>query len=264
MIDFHSHILPNVDDGSANLAESLHMLSMAADDGISAMICTPHLLKAADFYNDSLYVSRFNELKAAAAAEDIQVDLYLGSEIYLQPDIRFDSIVATLNNTGRYFLVEFPMSNIPRFSAQLFQRLIADGHIPIIAHPERNLGFQQRPELAFQFAELGILMQTNAASLTGRLGPKIQQLSHTFIEHNLIQFIGSDCHETKHRVCQLSEAYELVKSRWGQITAENLFGNNAKIVLEGNDLFANFPIPLAGNSSPQKNRIARFLTNLWK
>lgn len=264
MIDFHSHILPNVDDGSANLVESLNMLTMAADDGIKAMICTPHILKTADFYNDSLYLSRFNELKAAAQAEDIPVELYLGSEIYLQPDIHFDSIVATLNNTGKYFLVEFPMSNIPRFSAQLFQRLISEGRIPVIAHPERNVGFQQRPELAFRFAELGVLLQCNAPSLTGRLGPKIQQLSHTFIEHNLVQFVGSDCHETKHRICQLSKAYDVVISRWGQITADNLFGQNAQQVLNGDNLVLNFPIPLSGNPLAAKGRISKFLTKLWK
>ena len=264
MIDFHSHILPNVDDGSANLVESLNMLTMAAADGIKAMICTPHILKPADFFNDSLYVSRFNELKAAAETEEIPVDLYLGSEIYLQPDIHFDSIVATLNNTGKYFLVEFPMSTIPRFSAQLFQRLISEGRIPIIAHPERNIGLQQRPDLAFQFAELGVLMQCNAASVTGLLGPKIKQLSHTFIDHNLIQFIGSDCHETKRRICQLSKAYDVVKSQWGPITAQDLFENNAQTVLNGDDLLVNFPIPLSGNPRPQKRWISKFLTKLWK
>jgi protein-tyrosine phosphatase len=235
------------------------MLKQAADDGVLALVCTPHILKPADFENEAFYFTKFDEFSRAAKAEKINLDLYLGSEIYIQPDIPFQSRLATLNNNGKYFLTEFPMTNIPRFAAEMLFQLIAAGKVPIIAHPERNVGFLRRPELAYQFVQRGMLFQVNAGSLRGHFGAEIKKLAELFINHQLVHFIASDCHEPERRRCHLKETRDLVVERWGEDMANDLFLNNAQAVLKGKEL--NLPEPRPINlrlNSPWKKFLGLF------
>jgi len=264
VIDIHTHILPKVDDGSPNLLESIKMLQQAAEDGIEAIVCTPHILKNSDFENEAMYIERFEELQKLAQHEKIAIELYLGSEIYIQPDISFTSRLATLNNTGRYFLVEFPMSSIPRFVAEMFFQLITDGKTPIIAHPERNLGFLQHPELAYEFVYRGALLQLNAGSLRGHFGPEVKTVAELLIDHNLVHFIASDCHNSQRRKCQLQKARFMVAERWNKTLARQLFLENPRHILEGNDFIASEPQPIV---KPQNGPWKKFLNGFnkfWK
>lgn len=244
MIDIHTHILPNVDDGSPNLIQSIKMLKQAEDDGIKGIVCTPHVLRMNDFENEGMYFRQYEELKKMAREEGITVDIYLGAEIYITPELKLESRMATLNNNGTYFLVEFPMASIPRFAAEMFFQFIASGKIPIIAHPERNLGFLQHPEYAFEFVNRGALMQVNAGSLRGRFGQDIKKLAHTLLDHNLAHFVGSDCHDVERRKCQLKKTYDLVAEKWGHETAEQLFVKNVQSVLNGETFSTPIGIPI--------------------
>jgi len=264
VIDIHSHVLPKVDDGSPHLVESIKMLQQAATDGITAVICTPHILKTADFQNESLYFSRLNELKEMAKNEGIPVEIYLGSEIYIQPEFDFSSRMATLNDNGRYFLVEFPMGSIPRFAAEMFFNLIADGKIPIIAHPERNLGFLQHPEFAYGFVQRGALLQLNAGSLRGHFGPDVKKLALTLLEHRLVHFIASDCHDSKRRKCRLSATHELVTEKWGTDYADELFLTNPQRVLAGEYFEPLDPLPIEKESSGVLKKVLESLNKIWK
>ncbi|MBN1351276.1 tyrosine protein phosphatase [candidate division KSB1 bacterium] len=244
MIDIHTHILPKVDDGAQNIDDSLKMLRQAQDDGIEAVVLTPHILNHSDFNNESEYLARYKTLVKAAEEANIQVDIMLGSEIYVQPELLLDKKMATLNNNGKYFLIEFPMGSIPGFIAERFFTIILDGMIPIIAHPERNLGFLQRPALAYEFVARGALMQINSGSLLGRFGPKVKSLAFDLIEHNLVHFVASDCHDTLKRRCRLKKAYETVAEKWGLSLADDLFINNAKKALIGKQLTLPEPMPI--------------------
>jgi protein-tyrosine phosphatase len=264
VIDIHTHILPKVDDGSPHLIESIKMLQQAAADGILAVVCTPHILKTADFLNESLYIKRLEELKEMAHNEGIKIDLYLGSEIYIQPEFNFSSRMATLNNNGRYFLVEFPMGSIPRFAAEMFFTLIADGKIPIIAHPERNLGFIQHPEFAYGFVQRGALLQLNAGSLRGHFGPDVKKLAMTFLEHRLVHFIASDCHDSQRRKCRLKAARELVDEKWGTDYADELFLTNPQRVIKGEIFEPWDPLPIEKESSGVLKKLLENFNKIWK
>ncbi|MCI0514588.1 hypothetical protein L0128_15345 [candidate division KSB1 bacterium] len=259
MIDIHSHILPQVDDGASNLVQSIEMLKQAADDGVLALVCTPHILKPADFENEAFYLNKFTELSQAVKAEKLNLDLYLGSEIYIQPEIPFKSRLTTLNNNGKYFLIEFPMSNIPRFAPEMLFRLMATGKVPIIAHPERYIAFLRRPDLAFQFVQRGMLLQVNAGSLRGHFGADIKQLAELFIGHQLVHFIASDCHDPERRRCHLRKTREYVVAKWGEDVAQALFLDNAQAILKGRDLILPEPRPIdLRQKSPWKTFLGLF------
>lgn len=263
MIDIHTHILPGVDDGAQNLVNSVKMLEQAATDGIETIVCTPHILKKSDFDKESVYIKRLETLKKAAQESGIPIQLCLGSEIYIQPDLSFKSQMSTLNNNGKYFLIEFPMGTIPRFAAEMFFTLIADNKIPIIAHPERYVGFLRHPEFAYEFVNRGALLQVNAGSLRGKFGHEVRQLTQLFMDHNLVHFIASDCHDTERRCCKLKETYQLVAEKWGESTAHSVFIENPKIALEGGELNLLMPNPIVKESATWKNAFKKIL-KYWK
>ncbi|MBN2090740.1 hypothetical protein JW964_14100 [candidate division KSB1 bacterium] len=263
MIDIHTHILPGVDDGAQNLTDAMKMLEQAAVDGIEGIVCTPHILKKSDFEKEAVYMKRLETLEKAGQESGIPIRLYLGSEIYIQPNLSFESQMSTLNNNGKYFLIEFPMGTIPRFAAEMFFALIADNKIPIIAHPERNVGFLRHPEFAFEFVNRGALLQINAGSLRGKLGSEIRHLTHLFMDHNLVHFIASDCHDVERRCCKLKETFQLVADKWGELTAHSIFIENPKIVLEGGELNLPAPNPIVKEPTTWKKAFKKIL-KYWK
>lgn len=263
MIDIHTHVLPKVDDGSPHLIESIKMLKQAEADGIVAVVCTPHILKVADFEREGMYFKRLEELQEMARNEGIKVDLYLGSEIYIQPELDFSSQMATLNNNGRYFIVEFPMGSIPRFVAEMFFKLIADGKIPIIAHPERNVGFLRHPEFAYGFVQRGALLQLNAGSLRGHFGPEVKRLAMTLLDHNLVHFVASDCHNSQRRKCKLKAARDWVVEKWGTDYADELFLKNPQRAIKGEVFEPPEPLPIEKESSGIWGKFRESINKIW-
>ena len=186
LIDIHTHIIPYIDDGADNWEQSLELLKQGERDGIVAAVATPHVLSENDYRIENAIISKFSELKQRANNNHFKMKLYLGSEIYVQPDMTLDHQISTINNNNKYFLVEFPMTSIPRFVADKFFDFIVDDKIPIIAHPERNLGFQNKTILAFEFVQRGALMQINACSLLGKHGERAKALAFRLISNDLV------------------------------------------------------------------------------
>lgn len=262
MIDIHTHILPKVDDGAPNIEESLKMLQQAQDDGVETVVLTPHILNNTEFSNEDKYVDLYNRLLKAADDENIELNIFLGSEIYVQPEMALDKKMATLNNNGTYFLVEFPMGSIPLFVAEKFFNIIANGMIPIIAHPERNMGFLKRPEFAYEFVKRGALIQVNSGSILGHFGSKVKALTFKLIDHNLVHFVASDCHNANTRRCCLGKARKVIVEKWGHEMAEALFRENAQLVLKGIKLAPPEPMVLAIQSETTIDKIRTLLKKL--
>ena len=243
LIDIHTHIIPYIDDGAENWEQSLELLANGEKEGIIAAVATPHILSENDYQIEKDIISRFAELKQKAKDHNLKMKLFLGSEIYVQPDMTLDHQISTINNNKRYFLVEFPMTSIPRFVAEKFFHFIVDEKIPIIAHPERNIGFYNKSMLAYEFVQRGALMQINALSLIGKHGERAKSIAFKFISHNLVHFIASDCHNPKHRSMSLIESYEVVLKNWGENIAKMLFYENPQKVINGQRIEPLEPIP---------------------
>lgn len=244
MIDIHAHLLPQIDDGPGSWEESLEMARQAFEDGTAELVVTHHILSNRDFSLEPEILDKFAEMKNQLRAARIGLKLHLGSEIFYQHDLDLSSRIATLNNTGRYFLVEFPMQGIPRGVGEKFFEMALDGKVPIIAHPERNVGFLRNPNRAFDFVQRGALLQMNAGSLTGRYGDGVKGLATALMNSRLIHFVGSDGHNTGHRSMHMGETYRIVRDMWGEQIAREIFLENPRAMLAGDELHLREPLPV--------------------
>lgn len=266
MIDIHSHVLPKIDDGPNTWEESLAMLHQAQEDGIREVAITHHIVSNVDYRREEEILAKFKELKERIGFENIDLKLHLGSEIYAQPDMELFHKISTYNNNKKYFLVEFPMQGIPRFVADRFFEYIVDGMVPIIAHPERNLGFVKNPHRAFEFVQRGALLQINAGSIMGRHGEPVKDTASLLLSSNLVHFVASDAHNTRGRPMRLRQAFEAVAEGWGEECARMLFVENPRRALAGEIISIREPLPVdvkrsAGLLHPIK-MIRRFLAEL--
>jgi protein-tyrosine phosphatase len=223
MIDLHSHLLPGIDDGSQDWEESLEMARQAVADGTTEILISHHILDNTHYKFEAAILEKFEELQRLLLAEKIKLKLHLACEIFYQPDMELNHKISTFNNNGRYFLVEFPMQGIPRGVDDVFFQLILDGVTPVIAHPERNVGFLKNPNRAYEFAQRGALFQMNAGSLKGKYGEGVAALATALMNSRLIHFFGSDGHNTRSRKVCMGEDYKQVRDLWGDRVATRIF-----------------------------------------
>ncbi|MDM8541096.1 hypothetical protein QUF90_08405 [Desulfococcaceae bacterium HSG9] len=202
MIDIHSHILPGMDDGASDIEESLAMAKIAANDGIHTVIATPHILNGIYSNSRSKILAGTDELRTAFAKEQIKSDLFPGSETHLNFGMAekiFSGEAVTLNDNQRYLLLEFPFHSIPPGAKQEIFQLQIKGITPILAHAERNYGFQQHIEELYEFVSMGCLVQITAMSITGNLGRETQLCAQKMLECRLAHIIATDAHSVAYR-----------------------------------------------------------------
>lgn len=194
MIDFHSHILPNIDDGSISIEETVKMLEEAQKVGFTKIISTSHYIEG---YYESDEKERLDLLKNLK--ENFQdIELYLGNEIYIAENmiqLVKDKKASTINNS-KYILFELPMNTKTMLTKEMVYRIIENGNIPIIAHPERYSYVQDNPEYIEELAEMGAMFQANYGSILGMYGEKAKKTVKKLLKQDLIQFLGSDVHRT--------------------------------------------------------------------
>lgn len=211
MIDLHSHILFGLDDGASSLEESIDMARMAAADGITGMVATPHLFSGVGMFRvEERLDIVFQQVKTAVEANGISVTLYRGAENFfvteLKQHLKTHRDFLTINGSD-YFLLEFPPDFIFPGTRQFLFDVMSDGLIPIICHPERNQEFQRHPKLLYEFLQMGALSQLDAGSFRGDFGFDVKAVARRFLAHNLVHVIGSDCHNTVSRKPELSYIY---------------------------------------------------------
>ncbi len=202
MIDIHSHILPGLDDGASDVEESLAMAMIAVNDGIHTVIATPHTLNGIYPNLRSQVLASTGELRAAFAKEQIKLDLFPGSEAHLNlgmADKMFSGEAVALNDNQRYLLLEFPFHSIPPGAKQEIFQLQLKGITPILAHAERNYGFQKNFEKLYEFVGMGCLVQITAMSITGDSGREARICAQKMLECRLAHIIASDAHSATHR-----------------------------------------------------------------
>jgi protein-tyrosine phosphatase len=234
MIDIHHHLLPGLDDGSPSLDVSIKMVEMAARDGITHIVCTPHA-------NDRFFYHRDkNEalLDTLRAAIDGKVTLGLGCDFHMS----YDNIQDALDtpgrfsiNGGKYLLIEFADTSIPESTTDSLYELIVSKQRPIITHPERNPVIQRHPERLAAWLREGALVQVTASSLTGRFGKTAQTTAEGYLKRNWVHFLATDAHNLESRPPVLTGGYEFVKKHYGEETAQRLCVTNPKAVFDSAD-----------------------------
>ncbi len=150
MIDVHSHIINEIDDGSKSIEMTISMLKKAEQSGTTDIIATPHFMRGRFEVEYRDVVKRVEELKDIARENNININIYAGQEVYFSKNILNyynDKMIGTINNT-KYMLIEFPMLefNIDEAINTIYELQIR-GITPIIAHPERYRQFIKDPSL---------------------------------------------------------------------------------------------------------------------
>lgn len=234
MIDIHCHILPNLDDGSRDTENSLAMAEFAFEDGIRTIIATPHFIPEIFYTQTEVVFDRIKRLEKHLKMAEIPLNILPGMEVHLTLDVPqrlANGSVLTLNDTGKYVLLEFPMNSVPAYAGQVIFETMLKGIKPIIAHPERNKEIAEDPQILYQLIEKGCLVQVTAGSLTGHFGPKIQQLTQDFLRLGWVDFIASDAHDTVRRSFRMKEAWAKTAELVGEAGAKQLFiGNPTKLI----------------------------------
>ena len=245
MIDLHCHILPGVDDGAINIEESLEMAKLAIEDGIQKLVATPHTLNGVY----SLLTDEINDevtgLNKILIGQNLNIEIIPGAEIHLcvrMADQILSGKVPSLNNTGRYVMVEFPFQTIPAgYKDEIFQ-LNLHNVTPIITHPERNLVCQREFDIFHELVSMGCLIQITAMSVTGELGEEPMECAHRLLDLRLAHIIASDAHSAESRPPILSLALEIAAQIMGnRQEAEALVMERPEAILAGKPV--EFPEP---------------------
>ncbi|WP_028596560.1 tyrosine-protein phosphatase [Paenibacillus assamensis] len=244
MIDIHTHIVPCLDDGAPSLEVAVLMARIAYAQGIRAMIATPHH-RNGRYRNEAdiihMATARLNE---ELQQQGVDVKVYAGQEIQLYDRLLLDWMEGqTLLSLcdSKYILIELPATHIPSSCRDLFYELRLLGHVPIIAHPERNAGVMQDLAQLGELVREGALCQVTAGSLTGRFGSKVRKLAWKLCKQNFIQLIASDCHNCRSRPPDLATSYQQIEEVLGEYYVQN-YRLNASNVLQNKDIAVQEPV----------------------
>lgn len=252
MIDLHNHILPGLDDGAVDWEESIAMAEAARDDGIKGIVCTPHWV-IGQYQNDAATVrAKVEQLRNRLRKSRVDIAIYPGTELRLDPSMQSQieaGTLLTLNDTGRYALIELPMYLPPSGVEPFVRKIQQNGIVPIIAHPERYLWASDQPQRLHFWAATGCLIQLTAASLLGHFGRKIEALSILLLEHGLVHVIATDTHGLLLRSPKLSEARRKAADILGEIPGSRLVGDNPRRIVQGRTLEPPEPTPIEPRKS---------------
>lgn len=238
MVDFHCHILPVIDDGSRNIDETLEMLKEAKEAGFDKIITTSHFIEGVYNVTSSSRDEIINAIKKKTKSIGIDIELYNGAEAYAEvnlADLFKKNIIPTLANS-KYILFEFPMKEKIIYDDELIKSLKESGYIPIIAHPERYRYVQEDIEIAFKWYENGALFQSNYGSIIGVYGEGTKKTLKKFLEKNMIDFLGSDCHRANSIYLLIEDALKELRNIISDDYIEKITQINPNKVIENNFL----------------------------
>lgn len=235
VIDIHCHILPEVDDGPKTWDMALEMCRMAAADGITHIVATPH---ANDryLYDRSVLagaLARLRQLTGDSPKLSLGCDFHLSyenlQELFAQPD-RY-----TIEGS-KYLLVEFSNYSVPAQISETFKKMENHGITPVITHPERNPILQRSPERVLEWAGQGCVVQVTASAFTGLWGEGVQQAARWLLDRGAVHLLASDAHDTRYRIPNLSAGRDAVAKIAGAETARALVEENPHAVVSGQPL----------------------------
>jgi protein-tyrosine phosphatase len=241
VIDIHSHILPEVDDGPKSWEVCVEMCRTAAADGITHMVATPH---ANDRYHyDREYLKGLVEHLQKLAGDTPKISL--GCDFHLSYENVQDALANpkryVIDNT-RYLLVEFSNYSIPQQMTESFRKLWESGMTVIVTHPERNPILREDPQRIAEWAEQGCVIQMTGSALTGFWGERSRRVAHWLLENQAVHVLATDAHDTRKRVPILSTARDAAAAICGEEIAEALTESNPRAILN-NEPLPYFPRP---------------------
>jgi protein-tyrosine phosphatase len=253
LIDLHCHLLPGVDDGSKNLAMSLEMARMACADGITTVVCTPHILPTVYENKGPDIKSGVTLLQQEISEAGIRLRLLSGADVHIVPDLvcgLHDGRILPLAGS-RYLLLEPPHHVMPPQFDDCIFRLQSAGYVAILTHPERLSWIEPQYASIRRMVEKGLWIQLTAGSLTGRFGQGARYWAERMLDEGLCHVVATDAHNTSTRPPHLARAKALVEQRLGAAEADNIFRLRPSGVIENISPAKLPPLPASGLSQQQ-------------
>ena len=235
MIDIHTHLIPNVDDGADSIKETLRLARAAVEEGITHTVLTPHHNRYWVTNEKDKVLKLTKEVEQAIQEENIPLTVSPSQEIRMNEEFSeelFAGNYLPLDENGQYYLVEFSWSDFPSFARTYLQEMLDAGITPVIAHPERQRPFLDNPDLLKGLIQMGCISQVTASSIVGDYTEEIRQAAHYMMEENLIHVIASDAHDTIERPFNIVEALNILESTYGT-TYKDYLVNNAEKIFNG-------------------------------
>ncbi len=259
MIDLHSHILPDLDDGPTAMEDSIRMCRMGQQDGIETIVATPHILQGIYKNDRAIILSKVallnSELKTQNSANGFQspiapsmkpraingnqqssIKILPGADVHFSSDLleRLQKKeIVTVNDQGRYLMIEFAFQGIPYQAEEVLFQLMTNGITPIISHPERNMEIGERPQRYYGMVRMGCLGQVTSMSLTGEFGPGIKKSAERLLAKRLIHIIASDAHSLDGRPPILSAGVKAAEKIVGKKEAQKMVAEYPEAIIEG-------------------------------
>lgn len=220
MTDFHSHILPSMDDGSRSVDESAEMLNELSCQGISRVIATPHFYANDESVFDFLGRRReaFEKLSAVLTAD--MPEVLLGAEVrYYDGISRLAEIKSLCIQGTDLFLLEMPEKRWTEYTLRELEDISCAGRVTLVlAHVDRCMEYQ-RADTMLRLHGSGVMMQLNAEYFNGFFS---RRKAVSMIENGMVQFVGSDCHNMTDRKPEIGRAYKTIKNRLGSDFTDSL------------------------------------------
>lgn len=233
MIDIHSHLIPNVDDGAKSPEETIELIKEAREAGITDIILTPHYIINSYEQNAETLILLKDKLQQIINSENINVNLHIGMEVYITDnlvEILKQNKILTLAGS-KYLLMELPLNTNVQYLDMVIFKLIENNIIPIIAHPERYKFVQEDPSKVRELIDSGCLIQSNIGSILGIYGKKAKKTIKYLLKNDLINFIATDTHRKNTTYPLLQKGIKKIEKITGKEKAEELTNLNAQRIL---------------------------------
>ncbi|MEC4004408.1 CpsB/CapC family capsule biosynthesis tyrosine phosphatase [Flavobacterium sp. SUN052] len=198
-VDIHSHLLPNIDDGSKSIDDTIHLVTELKKIGFAEFVTTPHVINQVWENTSSIIEDKLKNTIVELNKSGIQNSFKAAAEYML--DDNFRKLFQTeklLTIKDNYVLVEMSYINAPMQLYEIIFELQIAGYKPILAHPERYNFYHSAFDEYIKLKKMGCLFQLNLLSSVGYYGPNVAKVADDLLKNNLIDFVGSDVHHGKH------------------------------------------------------------------
>lgn len=239
MIDIHCHLLFGVDDGPGKIEESIAMLRIAQEQGVTNIILTPHYRRGMFRFDGNLVLENMKALEPHAL--ELGIKLHLGTEVHVNGDILEyleEHKVFTLADS-EYVLTEYGYDTEYSYIFKMSHELLRHGYIPVIAHVERYACLVNNPKHLEELQEIGVMIQCNAAAIIGEEGWATKQFCKKALKAGWVDFVASDSHDTRKRICYMEKCYNYLAKKYDEKLAYRLMIKNPKKIIAGSEALHN-------------------------
>ena len=238
MIDIHTHIIFDVDDGPETIEESIALLRESHAQGVRHIIATSHRRKGMFETPEEDIALHFKELVERVKLELPELTLHYGGELYYSSDVQegLESGKYPRLANSRYVLVEFSSTTAWKQMHSALTSLLLSGLTPVVAHIERYNVLESDSDKVREMIAMGCYTQINSSSV---LKPKLlgdpykrhKKRARYFLENDLVHIVASDMHNMTKRRPYMREAYQIISKEYGIKRAKALFEYHPEAIL---------------------------------